>query len=50
MSYKVSIIGSAGIPAAYGGWNVEHLVRNAPSKKSGLKIVVYCSGSSKDIV
>ena len=51
MSYKVSIIGSAGIPAAYGGFEtlVEHLVRNAPSKKSGLKIVVYCSGSSKDI-
>lgn len=50
MSYKISIIGSAGIPAAYGGFEtlVEHLVRNAPSSESGIEIVVYCSGNSKD--
>jgi glycosyltransferase involved in cell wall biosynthesis len=51
MNYRVSIIGSAGIPAAYGGFEtlVEHLVRNAPSKESGLQIVVYCSGKGKEV-
>lgn len=43
---KISIIGSNGIPAAYGGFEtlVEQLVRNVPKKYSDYKLVVYCSG------
>ena len=49
MNQKISIIGSAGIPAAYGGFEtlVEQLVRNSPQEYLGYKLVVYCSGKEK---
>ena len=50
MGHKISIIGSAGLPASYGGFEtlVEHIVINAPKNESDLSIFVYCSGIGKD--
>jgi glycosyltransferase involved in cell wall biosynthesis len=49
MNQKVSIIGSAGIPAEYGGFEtlVEQLVKNVPHKYINFDLVVYCSGKKK---
>lgn len=49
MNCKISIVGSNGIPAAYGGFEtlVEQLVRNVPQGYSNYKLVVYCSGKEK---
>ena len=43
MGHKISIIGSAGLPASYGGFEtlVEHIVINAPKNESDLSIFVY---------
>lgn len=43
---RVAIIGTAGVPAQYGGFETlaDQLVRYVATKSMGLKFVVYCSG------